>query len=172
MVPTTAERMGEPRVATLKLDLHGLTWQEAKEEFIDFYNRRLDRAGESATPRIDVVHGYGSSGEGGVLRTRLRTFLQGLEGSLEFIPGEKLDSNPGHTVVIPARRIGGKTDLLAEAIWEYCERPRSRSKIMGKFRRHGEAGIMQALKSLEAQGRLKHNRTTSTPTYEAHRGGG
>ena len=168
MVRTTAERTGDPRVATFKLDLHGLTWQEAREEFIDFYNRKLEQAGESATPRVDVVHGYGSSGEGGVLRTRLRTFLQGLEGSLEFTPGEKLDGNPGHTVVVPVRRLGGKTDLLAEEIREYCQRPRSRSKIMGKFRRHGEAGIMQALKSLETQGRLKHNRTTSTPTYEAH----
>ena len=159
-------------MSTLKLDLHGLTWPEAQAEFISLYNRSLEQAGNTTPGQLDIVHGYGSTGEGGVLRKRLRSYLQRLEGDLQFKAGEELDGNPGHTIVTPVKRLGGKADQLAEAIWDYCQRPRSRSKIMGKFRRHGEAGVMQALKSLETQGRLKYNRTTSTPTYEAHLGAG
>ena len=52
---------------------------------------------------LDVVHGYGSTGEGGVIRGRLRGFLERHNDCLEFRPGENVDGNQGHTIVIPQR---------------------------------------------------------------------
>ena len=43
------------------LDLHGLTWAEAEASFIEFYNQTVRQAGKDAV-RLDVVHGYGSTG--------------------------------------------------------------------------------------------------------------
>lgn len=57
------------------IDLHGLTWTEAQAAFIEFYNGAVRQAGGKAGS-LNVVHGYGSTGTGGVLRTRLRGFLE------------------------------------------------------------------------------------------------
>ena len=62
------------------------------------YNARL-RAGD--TGPIRVIHGYGSSGRGGDLRTALRELLSRHAGRLEFVPGETYFNNPGVTVVYP-----------------------------------------------------------------------
>ena len=144
------------RTMTLfNLDLHGYKRTEALEEFISVYNHVFDNAANPASVRLDVVHGYGSSGEGGVLLKRLRTFLETQESCLEFTPGERADGNPGHTIVIPRKRLPGADAMLAEAVWDYCERPKSRSKILGQFRKHGDPQVLRAVRSLEKQGRLK-----------------
>ena len=67
-----------PEANARTLDLHGLTWTEAQAAFIDFYNGAVRQASGNAGSRLDVVHGYGSTGTGGVLRTRLRGFLERL----------------------------------------------------------------------------------------------
>ena len=61
--------MNRPNLRTL--DLHGLTWAEAEASFIEFYNQTVRQAGKDAV-RLDVVHGYGSSGTGGVWRIRVQ----------------------------------------------------------------------------------------------------
>ena len=132
------------------IDLHGKAWSEALTDFLDFYNRNV-ATGDS----LGVVHGYGSSGAGGAMRTRLRAFLAKHPESLAFTPGEQLDGNPGYTVVRPVRPLPGFVDLLAEQVWEYCENPRTNSKITGRFRRHGDPQVQQAIRTLEKQGRLK-----------------
>ena len=86
-------------MASFNLDLHGYKRTEALEEFISFYNHVFDNAPNPAAVSLDVVHGYGSTGEGGVLLKRLRTFLETQGNCLEFTLGERADGNPGHTIV-------------------------------------------------------------------------
>ena len=148
------------------LDLHGLTWTEAEAAFIEFYNQTLRHAGKDAVG-LDVVHGYGSTGTGGGLGIRLRRFL-GTNGSrLEFQTGEKVDGNPGHTVVVPLKPLPSLRDQLSQRIWDFCDRPRSQSKIIGKFRRHGETAGLNTIKTLEKQKRLRTLNQGSHKLYQA-----
>ncbi len=143
-----------------EIDLHGLTWTEARAEFVAFYNRSV------GTP-FTVIHGYGSSGEGGVLRRRLRGFLQRHEAYLEFTPGEELDDNPGCTIISPQLRLPALDERLVESMWEYCKRPKTRGKISGKFRRYGNKAVDQTIELLERQGRLKKTGGGRMAKYEA-----
>ena len=136
------------------IDLHGKTWTEALAEFLDSYNR-VARTPDASASTLDVVHGYGSTGSGGVLRQRLRGFLAKYPQCLELKPGEDVDSNPGHTLVLPLRKLPDTGGLLAEHIWEYCENPRTVSKIAGRFRRFGDPQVQQAIRTLDKQGRLR-----------------
>ena len=156
-------------MGTFEIDLHDRTWLEAREEFIAFYNHVLEEAGDSSGVQLSVIHGYGSTGEGGVLRKRLRGFLQRFDDRLEFVPGEHLDGNLGHTVVAPLQRLPDRDGLLADEIWSYCERPRSKSKVIGKFRRSGTPKVIQAVRSLEKQGRLRRLSGRGEVMYEATR---
>lgn len=137
------------------LDLHGLTWSEAQAAFIEFYNSAVRQAGGKATSRLDVVHGYGSTGTGGVLRTRLRGFLERQSSCLEFVPGENMDGNRGHTIVVPLKPLVSLGEQLEEEIWAYCVQPRTLSKITGKFRRHGDPEVLHAIHALEKQQRVR-----------------
>jgi hypothetical protein len=154
-------------MASFNLDLHGYKRTEALEEFISFYNQVFDNATNPAAVSLDVVHGYGSTGEGGVLLKRLRTFLETQGNCLEFTLGERADGNPGHTIVTPRKRLPGADAMLAEEVWDYCERPKSRSKILGQFRRHGDPQVLRAVRSLEKQGRLKKTSKGSLDLYGA-----
>ena len=156
--------MPEPNLHTL--DLHGLTWAEAESSFIEFYNQTLSQAGNAAV-RLDIVHGYGSTGIGGVLVTRLRKFLERYASCLEFQPGEKVDLNPGHTIVVPLKPLPSLQDQLSQEIWNFCDRPRSQSKIIGKFRRHGEMTVLSTIKTLEKQKRLNPSNQGTHKLYQA-----
>ncbi len=151
-----------------EIDLHEKTWTEALPEFIAFYNEAVQRAG-GPPARLNVIHGYGYSGTGGVLRKRLQNFLKehALQGRLEFTPGEHADANPGHTVVQPLQPLPATHEMLAEEIWAYCQRPRTLSKISGKFRRHGEPSVKAVIESLVRQQRLRMVGKGSRKTYEA-----
>ena len=145
------------------LDLHGQTWSEALPAFIEAYNGALRRsAGE-----LEVVHGYGASGVGGVLRKRLRAFLRRHEDRLEFMFGEDVDGNAGVTLVVPREALPEAGDLLAEQVLEYCERPKTQGKIMGKFRRHGAPAVQRAMGMLEREGRLRAVSRRGVRVYEA-----
>ena len=148
------------------IDLHGKNWTEALAEFIDCYNRAVP-SGSGSAETLDVVHGYGSTGAGGVIRTRLRSFLSKYPQCLEYQPGESVDGNQGHTLVKPIRRLPDTGGLLAEQVWEYCETPRTVSKITGKFRRHGDPQVQQAIRILERQGRLQTESKGRLKEYKA-----
>ena len=148
------------------VDFHGKTWSEALAEFIDRYNRML-QSGGGASATLDVVHGYGSTGTGGALRVRIRSFLAKHPKRLEYLMGEAVDGNPGHTVVHPVQPLPAIADLLAEQVWEYCESPRAQSKITGRFRRHGDPRVMQAIRALEKQGRLRAVNRGRMKVYQA-----
>ena len=85
-------------MAGVEIDLHGRTVADALARFTSLYNARL-RAGDAGP--IRVVHGYGSSGRGGDLRTALRELLSRHADRLESVPGETYFNNPGVTVVYP-----------------------------------------------------------------------
>ena len=137
-----------------KLDLHGKTWAEALAEFRDFYNAAW--AGSGGV-QLEVVHGYGSTGQGGRLLVSLRNYLerQSQAGLLSYRTGEAVDGNPGHTLVTTLKPLPGAGDDLADSIWEYCARPQTDRKIMNRFRRHGDPQVRQAIRDLEAQKRLR-----------------
>jgi len=82
------------------VDLHGLTSKDAVARFVDVYNHAV-RHGQRE--RISVVHGYGASGKGGTLRAKVRAFFD--RSGVEYLCGELVDGNPGHTIVIPGEAI-------------------------------------------------------------------
>ena len=136
-----------------EIDLHGYTQIEAIEAFVKFYNACVKNRDWR---RIEIIHGYGSSGEGGALRRRIRSFLAAHAGCLRFEAGENISpANPGVTMVFPDKPLPDSIDLLAEEILEFCATARTISKISGKFRRHGDSRIQASVRQLEKSGALK-----------------
>lgn len=134
------------------IDLHGLTVLEAIEKFVEFYNQRVKKNNFS---HFEAVHGYGSSGEGGAIKTRLRSFLSRHSEYLGYIAGEGMfPPNPGKTIISPRKPLPTIVDQLGEEILGFCATAKTASKISGKFRRHGEEKIQNALKNLEKQNLL------------------
>lgn len=80
------------------IDLHNCTVAEAIREFVRFYNSCV-RSGYRG--RLEVIHGYGSSGSGGAIREELRRYLKAhAETFGEYLAGESL-RNPGVTILYP-----------------------------------------------------------------------
>ncbi|MDE0191133.1 MAG: Smr/MutS family protein, partial [Gammaproteobacteria bacterium] len=68
-------------------------------------------AGTGAGAGVRVIHGYGSTGTGGVLRARLRGFCDTHADRVGYARGEDAEENPGVTVVtvraaLPDARLG------------------------------------------------------------------
>ena len=96
-----------------------------------------------------MVHGYGSSGVGGVLQKRFRKYLGRFEGRLEFKTGEETDGNPGWTQVQAVSPLPDDDEDLEDLILDYCQQPRTMDKIAGKFRRYGDPKVRQTVQSLQ-----------------------
>ncbi len=135
----------------VRLDLHTFKTGQALSLFQQAY--KLQIASGAARP-IEVIHGYGSSGEGGIIRTRLRAYLKANAAHLDFRTGEQIDGNPGYTLVYPRHPLPDEKNSLQEEILRYCTTPRSEEKIAGKFRRYGEPAVKDSLKLLQQQGSL------------------
>ena len=150
-----------------EIDLHGLTWRHALGDFLRLYEDAISETAVPGDASITVIHGYGSTGEGGTLRKRFRSFLARFEEYLEFTPGEEIDGNQGCTIVRPLRGLPDSTELLSEDILDYCRTPRTRSKITGRFRRHGDSKVIEAITSLGKQGRLRKVYKKRYTMYEA-----
>ncbi len=153
----------------IEIDLHRLTWKEARRTFVETYGDAFDSSGKPTVDQVRVIHGYGSTGEGGAIRNHLRSFCKRFDDYFDFTAGEELDGNLGWTVVTPKRCIPAAAEMLAEDVWDYCNRKRSRSKVMVRFRRHGDPLVMRAIRSLERQGRLKKCSQSGLVMYEALR---
>ena len=151
---------------TLELDLHGKTWPEALQEFVDAYNRAVQPGGNTCR-LLRVIHGYGSTGGPGILRTRFRKFLEKHIARLDFTPGEKIGVNPGYTLVTPKYPLSGADAALSELVWDYCEQPKTLNKIVGQFRRYGNPRVQQAVRSLEGQKRLCKTARAKNSVYQA-----
>lgn len=84
------------RPPTRSIDLHSYTVAEALHAFVRFYNACVHSGYRG---RIEVIHGYGSSGTGGAIREQLRGYLEAhAEIFGQFLPGESL-RNPGVTIL-------------------------------------------------------------------------
>jgi hypothetical protein len=147
-----------------ELDVHGLSVDDALKTFVDFYNRSIKR---DPNEPIRVIHGYGSSGEGGKIRLKLRKFLVASASSLDWKPGEDAERNEGVTIVYPRKVLIEREELLGAAILEYCSTPRSESKIAGEFRTHDSREIKQAIRALLRQGRITENAKGGHTVYVA-----
>src|SRR5207249_3269794 len=115
---------------------------EALRVFVEFYNQHV-RSGSHEPLRI--VHGYGSSGQGGKIQRKIRAFLEGSAVSLDWKPGENLEGNPGVTIVYPRKILLSREDQLATGIVAFCSIPRTESKIAGEFRNYAAREIKQAI---------------------------
>lgn len=135
-----------------EVDLHDHTVLEALSTFIKIYNQRI--AAGDRTP-FTVIHGYGSTGRGGQIRTRLRKYLMKYPEAVRYERGEVLLGNPGVTLVIPQTVLPTQAEGLAGEILRYCEEGKSEGKIIGRFRRFGEMMVKEQLKELERQGLLR-----------------
>ena len=145
------------------LDLHGLTVAEALDRFVEQYNNRVKNGQGGAWT---VVHGYGSSGEGGAIRQRLRAFLDRHADKLRFEAGE-LHGNPGSTWVYPKLRLPDRRERLALAIVAYCATPRSDEKVIREFIGEGGPQVKELLRSLVKQGQLKMVAKGARSQYQA-----
>jgi DNA-nicking Smr family endonuclease len=74
------------------INLHGCTVPEAISQFTDFYNDCV-RSGYHGY--IDVIHGYGSTGQGGAIRTALQQYLESYSSHLEMCVFGDAIGNPG-----------------------------------------------------------------------------
>ena len=138
-----------------EVDLHGHTVEEALHIFIDAYNRQVRSRSEES---LRVIHGYGSATEGldgGKIRRKIRTFLEGAADSLDWKPGEDLEGNPGVTIVFPRNILPTPQNQLAADILAFCSIRRTESKIAGEFRKYQPREIKEAIRSLLRQGRIK-----------------
>ena len=140
-----------------ELDLHGLTWRQALEEFEAESRRALEHSGGVPT-KIRLIHGYGSHGQGGVLRDRLRAFCDGFGDYLEYERGEDIDGNKGVTDILVLKPFPDALERLAHRILAYCRNGRTMSEIEGKFRRSGAPMAMDAVATLRRQGHLERTR--------------
>jgi hypothetical protein len=134
-----------------ELDLHGLSIGDALKTFADFYNRSLK---SSSQEPIRIVHGYGSSGEGGRIRLKLREFLANAASSLDWRPGEDAEGNLGVTIVYPRKALLAREEQLEAGILEFCTGPRGESRIAGEFTEFDPREIKQAIRRLVRQGSL------------------
>ena len=137
--------------STDQLDLHGLTVAEAIERFVEQYNGRVKRGQLGCWT---VVHGYGSTGEGGAIRSRLRGLLQRHADRLRYEPGDDY-GNPGWTWVYPKLPLPDRQEGLALEILRFCSEPKIEEKIITKLAMHGGLQVKEAIRSLAKQGRLK-----------------
>lgn len=155
---------GVRKVTAQQLDLHGKTQRDAVEEFVREVNAALERTGGPVTMR--VVHGYGSTGEGGVLGARLRGFCDSHADRASYVRGEDAEQNPGLTIVTVKQALPDARERLGEAIMEYCGRPRTKDRIARRFRREGGREVADAVRELAKQGRLKKTKGRHGVEYE------
>jgi len=135
-----------------ELNLHKCSVHEAIQLFILYYN---DCVKHKKGIRLCVVHGYGSSGDGGKIRSAIRKLLSEHDDKLEWRKGEEIDANPGVTYIKAKKKLPGYHENLAVEIIHFCQTPKTRKKIAGHFRKYGDQSVLQAIRHLEKSKRLK-----------------
>jgi len=133
----------------IEIDLHEMTVTEALDYFIGTYN---SNKGQS----LKIIHGYGSTGVGGRIRSAVRNFIElnkSCFNRVEF--GEILERNQGYTIVYYRSELTDPNDVLKEKVRDYCAMsPKTKEKIVGDFRKFGSGAVMQVLKELVSSGKL------------------
>jgi len=88
------------READKTIDLHGLTEPEALRKLVRDYNASVRNGGRDP---VWIVHGYGSSGRGGVLQQAVRRYVSAHPDRFEKVVEGDVLANPGVTLVYPKR---------------------------------------------------------------------
>lgn len=145
-----------------ELDLHGLTVAEALECFVEQYNRRVQQGRRGCWT---IVHGYGSSGVGGVIRSRLRGLLRHHADRLRYEAGDAY-GNPGETWVYPQSPLPDRQERLAADILGFCATPKTEAKIVARLAIHGGVSVPAAVQSLLRQKRLQCSRQGIRTLYQ------
>ncbi len=131
------------------IDLHEMNRNEAIRFFIDKYNEAF-KSGYRG--EITVIHGYGSSGRGGVIKKELKGFLDSHREYLTYT----VDTNPGATLVTPLKAINEMQDLISMEVLDFCRTsPKTMEKIKGNFfKKYKNNEINACVKRLVKQGYL------------------
>jgi hypothetical protein len=146
-----------------ELDLHSFTVAEAIEQFVQLYNTRVDNNQYGC---LKIIHGYGSSGQGGAIRAKLRAFLDEHLDKLRYETGDSY-GDPGWTWVYPKVRLPDQRERMAAAILAFCSDGKTEEKILREFINLGEVQVKQAVRSLAKQGRLKTVNKGAKVLYQA-----
>jgi hypothetical protein len=127
-----------------------MTCDDAIRFFIKKYNEVFKNGYRG---KIEVIHGYGSGGKGGVIKKRLRTFLTENKNSLNFV----IDANPGVTFVTPMKSIPDMKNAISRDLLEFCkDSPKSMDKIKGNFfKKYTNKEIVSTVNSLSKKGELE-----------------
>ena len=129
---------------------------EAIDAFVERYNALF---AEGYRGRIEVIHGYGSSGEGGAIRKKLRSFLAAHRDRFKHLAEGDATGNPGVTFVeakgrLPQLHTAGSE--LAVAILAFCGTAKTEAKILTKFvGRFGDPAIRTEIRQLVSEGLLE-----------------
>lgn len=126
----------------IKLDLHGMKTRDAIERFIFEYNKAVKEGAD----KLEVVHGYGSSGVGGDIKEALTALLDAYASKVRYIKGESL-GNKGMTVVIPDEPLPPRKTAADEVVLRMLDKQACAKAI--------EDNLFGMLTSEEIQGSLK-----------------
>ena len=132
----------------MDIDLHDKNLNEAINYFMEKYNEFF-----SFKQEIRVIHGYGSSGVGGVIKKRFKELSEAYKTHFKV----KYEDNLGITIVIPIKPLPIGNFLLEKELLEFCkENPKSYSKIQSKFiKKHTNDELKRAIKLLVKKSELE-----------------
>ena len=146
-----------------ELDLHGFTVAEAIEQFVQYYNTRVDN---NQFGCLRIIHGYGSTGKGGAIRVKFRAFLDEHLDKLRYEGGDDY-GDPGWTLVYPKVHLPDQRERMAAAILSFCSDGKTEEKIPREFGKLGNAQVKQVVRSLAKQGKLKIKNSGAKVLYQA-----
>jgi hypothetical protein len=148
-----------------ELDLHGFALAEAIEQFVLHYNVRVVN---NQFGCWKIIHGYGSSGEGGVIRIKLHAFLDQHLDKLRYEAGDQY-GDPGWTWVYPKVRLPDQRERMSAAILSFCTDAKTEEKILREFAKLGDVQVKQAIRWMSKQGKLKIVNKGAKILYQAAR---
>jgi hypothetical protein len=154
-----------PKPPNDELDLHGFTVAEAIEQFVQYYNTRVDN---DRFGSLRIIHGYGSSGQGGAIRAKLRAFLDEHLDKMRYEAGDDY-GDPGWTFVYPKVRLPDQRERMTTAILTFCADSKTEEKILREFAKLGEVQVKQTVRSLASQGKLRIVNNRKKILYQAAR---
>jgi hypothetical protein len=140
------------------IDLHHLSVNKAIRVFIEKYNKYYKFENQ-----IEVIHGYGSSGQGGKIKKDFHKFLSKNKEFLTF----EIGLNPGLTYIYPKKKLPSYESSLEKEILIFCKLPKSLSKIENKFiKKYSINEIKAEIKRLVKKEKLIESFKNSITTYQ------
>ncbi len=147
------------------IDLHNMNYYEAIRHFVRRYNELL-KSGRIEV--IEVVHGYGASGKGGVIKRKLQAYLKEHRDYLDFeFNSSSKGINQGCTLVLPKRILPELKDILENDILDFCSNtPKTMEKITGYlYKKYEEKKIKETVRSLTKKGELSEELKKRSVAY-------